>query len=225
MATYVIGDIHGCWTALQTLVQRIPIRDSDSIITLGDCVDRGPDVRAVLDWLIGRHQEGTLRALIGNHEEVMLQACDDEAVFEDWLGFGGAQTLASYNLPAIFASMKALPAAHVHFIANKLLDYVELENFVCVHGNLERLLPLTQQSSQVMRWRKFHGDGPPHSSGKTILCGHTAQRSGAPLITDHTVCLDTCAYGGGWLTAFDIDSGRYWQAREDGTLREWRGYD
>jgi len=223
MATYIIGDIHGCWTALEALVQRIPIRDSDSIITLGDCVDRGPNVRAVLEWMFERHQRGMLQSLIGNHEEVMLQACGDEAVFDDWLRFGGRETLASYGLPSVFSSMAAFPAAHIQFSEHHLLDYVELADFICVHGNLDRELPLAQQSSQVLRWQKFYGDGPTHISGKTILCGHTAQRSGAPLVTDHTYCIDTCAYGGGWLTAFEVESQRYWQANEGGAFREWSG--
>ncbi len=223
MATYVIGDIHGCWTALETLQRQIPIRETDSIITLGDYVDRGPNVRAVLDWLIERHQRGTLQALIGNHEEVMLQARDNEAVFNDWLGFGGRETLASYGLPPAFASMRALPTEHVTFIKNHLVDYVELEEFICVHGNLERGEPLARQSSQVMRWRKFYGDGPQHVSGKKILCGHTAQRSGEPLVTNHTICIDTCAYSGHWLTAFEVEAERYWQANESGAFVEWRG--
>ena len=223
MATFVIGDIHGCWKAFETLIRRIPIRDEDTIVTLGDYVDRGPNVRAVLSWLIDRQQRRTLHALIGNHEEVMLQAFDDESVFNDWLGFGGRETLASYGLPPAFASMRALPTDHAAFLENRLVDYVELADFVCVHGNLERHVTLAQQSSQVMRWRKFYGDGPQHISGKTILCGHTAQRSGEPLVTDHTICIDTCAYGGHWLTAFEVEAERYWQANESGAFVEWRG--
>lgn len=201
---------------------QLPITDEDQLITLGDYVDRGPGVREVLNWLISRHERGTLRALAGNHEEVMLEARDDADTFADWLGFGGRATLASYNLAPEIGSMGAIPAAHWQFLEQSLLDYVKLDQFICVHGNLERSLPLAQQTPSFMRWAKFPGDGPMHVSGKTILCGHTAQRSGEPRVTDHTICIDTCAYGGGWLTAFDVETRRYWQANERGEFREWK---
>ena len=47
-----IGDIHGCISALTTLVDFVALRDDDIIVTLGDYIDRGPDSRAVLDFLI-----------------------------------------------------------------------------------------------------------------------------------------------------------------------------
>ena len=42
-------------------------------------------------------------------------------------------------------------------------------------------------------------DAFPHMSGKFMVCGHTAQRSGLPNVLPHAVCLDTWAYGEGWL--------------------------
>ena len=47
-----IGDIHGCISALTTLVDFVALRDDDIIVTLGDYIDRGPDSRAVLNFLI-----------------------------------------------------------------------------------------------------------------------------------------------------------------------------
>jgi len=47
-----IGDIHGCINALTTLLGLVGLRNDDTIITLGDYVDRGPDSRAVLDLII-----------------------------------------------------------------------------------------------------------------------------------------------------------------------------
>ena len=43
MRTLVIGDIHGCSTALRTLLAVVAPQPKDLIITLGDYVDRGPD--------------------------------------------------------------------------------------------------------------------------------------------------------------------------------------
>lgn len=54
-----------------------------------------------------------------------------------------------------------------------------------------------------------------------MICGHTSQRSGRPVNLGHTICIDTYAHGGGWLTCLDARSGRLWRAREaDGAVEE-----
>jgi serine/threonine protein phosphatase 1 len=52
-----------------------------------------------------------------------------------------------------------------------------------------------------------------------MICGHTSQKSGLPLNLGHTVCIDTFAHGGGWLTCLDVRTGLYWQANQNGGLR------
>ncbi len=52
MRTLVIGDIHGCLTAFNRLLDAVMPTADDQIITLGDYVDRGPDTRGVLNRLI-----------------------------------------------------------------------------------------------------------------------------------------------------------------------------
>jgi serine/threonine protein phosphatase 1 len=52
-----------------------------------------------------------------------------------------------------------------------------------------------------------------------MVCGHTQQRSGVPLNVGHAVCLDTWAYGGGWLTCLDVTTGAVWQANQRGERR------
>ena len=49
--TIAIGDVHGCLAALLKLIEAIDPRPADTIVTLGDYVDRGPDVRGVLELL------------------------------------------------------------------------------------------------------------------------------------------------------------------------------
>jgi hypothetical protein len=59
----------------------------------------------------------------------------------------------------------------------------------------------------------------PHKSGKTMICGHSAQRSGRPLVLDRAICIDTWVYGDGWLTCLDTQLEVYWQANERGETR------
>jgi serine/threonine protein phosphatase 1 len=59
----------------------------------------------------------------------------------------------------------------------------------------------------------------PHESGKTLICGQSAQRSGCPLVLDAAVCIDTWACGDGWLTCLDVHQEAYWQANQRGEMR------
>ncbi len=59
----------------------------------------------------------------------------------------------------------------------------------------------------------------PHCSGKRVYVGHTPQPSGEILNLGHIVCVDTYCFGGGWLTALDIDSHQILQASKHGHLR------
>src|SRR5262245_35678837 len=88
-----ISDIHGCHAALTTLVDYIGLRPDDVVITMGDYVDRGPDSRAVLDWLIEFSSNHRLVPLRGNHEIMMLRARDDPKAMQDWIGCGGDAAL------------------------------------------------------------------------------------------------------------------------------------
>lgn len=70
MATFVIGDIHGCWTTLQRLLDRVgwdPVRDE--LWLVGDLVNRGPRSLEVLRWA-ARQQR--LVATLGNHDLHLL---------------------------------------------------------------------------------------------------------------------------------------------------------
>ena len=95
-----ISDIHGCLAALQAVLAALDPRPEDTIVTLGDYVDRGPDARGVLELLIALGKQTRLVPLLGNHDETMLDICRGRTdLLADWLLFGGDATLASYGSP------------------------------------------------------------------------------------------------------------------------------
>lgn len=71
MATWVIGDIHGCWQTLQALLDRIAWdRDRDDLWLVGDLVNRGPSSLEVLRWAYSNRDR--LTAVMGNHDLHLL---------------------------------------------------------------------------------------------------------------------------------------------------------
>jgi serine/threonine protein phosphatase 1 len=217
-----IGDIHGCYDALRTLCDFVGLRDDDTIITLGDYPNRGPNSNAVFDWLIHLDQSHNLQPLRGNHDIMMLDARDDESAYRKWMGVGGAATLRSYApFDGDPGSLADVPEAHWNFLANRLLPYFETDTHFFVHANAYPDIPLAEQPDFMLFWEPFN-DPPPHESGKIMVCGHTSQKSGLPAANRHAVCIDTWACGDGWLSCLHVESGAIWQANQHGeTRRLW----
>ena len=212
--TLAIGDIHGCLNLLENLAERVGFSEDDTIVTLGDYVDRGPDSAGVLDFLIDLGQRTRLVPLRGNHEIMMEAARQTPGEFAFWHRHGGEQTLQSYNTTRLDDSV---PGKHWDLLAN-CRPYHESETHFFVHANALPDVALPDQPDAILYWQ-FFDDPAPHQSGKTMVCGHSAQRSGVPLGIGHAICIDTYAYGGGWLTCLDTESGVYWQVNHNGDLR------
>lgn len=218
MRIIAIADIHGCSMAWDTLMSMIQPQPDDLIITLGDYVDRGPDSNGVLERLINLHQTGQLVALRGNHEVMMLEARNSPEQLEAWCRWGGSETLASYPTTQTTTNLGNIPSHHWEFLEKTCVNYWETENHFFVHGNVDPLLPLNQQSNQDLFGTKFH-NAKPHISGKTMICGHTRQKNGKPINLGYAICIDTWVYGTGWLTGLDVNSGQIWQANQVGHSR------
>jgi serine/threonine protein phosphatase 1 len=209
--TIAIGDIHGCSTALAALVDLISLEPNDTIVTLGDYVDRGIDSKGVLDYLIALADRCRLIPLLGNHDEMMLHARDGRGDFQFWLNCGGDAALDSYGSTT---SLESIPAGHFRFLEG-CLPLFETEPCFFVHANYRPDLPLDKQDGETLRWLSLRDSVPtPHYSGKFAVVGHTPQ----PEVLDlgHLICIDTGCCTGGWLTALDVTSGKTWQVDERG---------
>lgn len=214
--TIAIGDIHGCSVALNALLEAISPAPDDTIVTLGDYVDRGPDSKAVIDQLLALEAQCKLVALQGNHEEMMLDVVRGGEPPFRWLQYGGVDTLDSYRFAG---DMKVIPEEHLRFFSN-MVDYFETDNHFFVHANYDPDLPLAEQGKHALRWLKLTEVTPtPHVSGKKAVVGHTHDRGGEIFDIGHLVCIDTHCYGKGWLTALEVNEGTLWQTDKEGNLR------
>lgn len=209
-----ISDIHGCLKSLETLLEVIQPTPDDLIVTLGDYVDRGPDSKGVIDRLLDLQETHNLIYLMGNHEIQMIRALEGEPHLSRFLSgmCGGQDTLDSYG-----GRFDDIPEEHWDFIKSAKL-YHELDQHILVHAGLEASLPVSEQGQETYYYQRFHSQ-EAHCSGKTVVCGHTIQGD-LPTDLGHSICLDTCAYGGGWLTALDLDSEKIWQTNERGESRK-----
>jgi bis(5'-nucleosyl)-tetraphosphatase (symmetrical) len=73
MALYLIGDLQGCDSPLQRLLDRLDFSPSrDTVYVLGDLVNRGPASLEVLRRLMGYGDAA--RCLLGNHDLHLLAA-------------------------------------------------------------------------------------------------------------------------------------------------------
>jgi len=205
--TIAIGDVHGCSDALASVLRHIDPQPDDTIICLGDYVDRGADSKGVLDMLIQLGGDCHLIPLLGNHDEMMLRAADDRAAFEEWLELGGITTLDSYGAAGL---MSHIPVEHIQFLRS-CQSWFETETHFFVHANYDPNLPFDQQDDQHLRWLSLRDYMPgPHRSGKIAVVGHTPQNE--VLNIGYLICLDTgCAFDGK-LTAMEMSSGELWQA-------------
>lgn len=211
-----IGDIHGCRTALETLLEAINPTAGDTVVTLGDYIDRGPDSSGVIDTLIELGGRTQLVGVMGNHEEMMLEVLLNGASHHAWLRYGGVETLDSYRFDG---DLDFLPPEHQQFLAS-LGDFYCADEYFFTHAAYDPEVALEQQEIEMLRWYSLTNGIPArHQSGLTAVVGHTANRDGEILDSGHLICLDTFCYGGGWLTAMDMHSRQIWQANQKGELR------
>ncbi len=214
--TIAIGDIHGCLAALDALIEAIAPRPEDTLVPLGDFIDRGPDSRGVIERLIGLSDRTHLIPILGNHEEMLLRVLAGDAPLEWWRQYGGTETLDSYGFKR---SLSVIPPHHVAFM-RACREWHEDAASLFVHAGYVADEPLNHQPAEALRWQSLDERFPAaHVSGKTAIVGHTSQKDGEMLDAGYLKCIDTYCHGGGWLTALEPATGRLWQADRDGTLR------
>jgi serine/threonine protein phosphatase 1 len=127
-----IGDIHGCSLALDALIDAIEPRPEDIIVTLGDYINRGADTKGVIEGLIDLARHCRLVPILGNHDQMLLEARSGLHP-TTWLGMGGIATLDSYGPGRDIA---LIPYHHLEFLEG-CLDFHETDTHIFVHANYD----------------------------------------------------------------------------------------
>lgn len=211
MARYVIGDIHGCSEEFRRLIDGLPLTPGDRVVFLGDYIDRGPDSRGVVSYLLSLEQdykEIDFVFLKGNHEDMLLSYLGLSGRHGDmFLINGGKATLASYGIrPGELNarhSLALIPSSHLEFYG-RLRNYHLMDDYLCVHAGVRPQKPLAEQTDEELLWIRDVFIYRPHALPYTVLFGHTPQ---VAVFYDlpYKVGLDTGLVYGNMLTCLEVD--------------------
>ena len=215
---YAVGDIHGQQTMLQDMLELLntqPLTASDTLVFLGDYVDRGENSCAVIETLLNlKERHSNLVFLRGNHEQLMLDAYPDLSEGADpmqqlekmalWLQNGGADTLFSYKVEDFTNWWEQIPEAHWEFVQATQMEYIT-ERYHFVHAGLlppGRTWEGANMDIDPRLWiREPFLSSKVDFDGRLVVFGHTPQSSEKPLEQKNKLGLDTGAVFGGPLTA------------------------
>jgi serine/threonine protein phosphatase 1 len=183
MRTWVIPDVHGCLLTLHTLVEDlIGIQEDDSLIFLGDVIDRGPASKGVIDYIMKLGKSGINTTVIkGNHEEYMAKVFREEQSksgfrkmlglksgdYKDWMLYGGESTLQSFNA----FTVRAIPEMYIEWIES-LEYYVKWKKFLIVHAGFNFEVDDIFSDTQAMMWTREYKIDPEKLGDRKIIHGH-----------------------------------------------------
>jgi len=220
---YAIGDIHGRRDLLDAMLGRI---DADLaarpharplVVFLGDYVDRGPEVRGVIEALMAV-KAGPLpaRFLLGNHDNYVLAYLEDPHWYDEtynWLreNLGGNATLASYGVPEAAAKpakvareafAQAFPAEHLAFIADCELCF-RIGGYLFVHAGIRPGVPVEAQAREDLIWIREPFLESKADFGSKVVHGHTI----VPAVEHHAnrIAVDTGAVRTGTLSCIVLE--------------------
>jgi serine/threonine protein phosphatase 1 len=221
---YAIGDIHGEYEKLKALLAALTdagMADEDTLVFVGDYIDRGPDTRAVLDCLINLKATRPRTVFLrGNHEQMMLDARERyDPDFDGrnsarnnesgrfWMSEGGIQTIRSYGDMKTGHWSERVPDEHWAFMLDTDLEYEE-GGYLFVHAGI---LPEGKQwvfadfDTDPRLWirSEFHVSQSDFG-GRVVIFGHTPSRDGQPVVSWNKVGIDTGVAYGGPLTAVGL---------------------
>ncbi|MEM6476225.1 MAG: metallophosphoesterase family protein [Pseudomonadota bacterium] len=216
---YVIGDIHGrldLYNALSRAIEEDDAQRNDSethVILLGDLVDRGPESAGVIARTREWQKHRNVRVLVGNHEEMFLQAFKKPDVLRHFLKHGGRDTILSYGLSK--KQLNAMTLDELHALLPQLVPQSERDyiasfekmiiagDYLFVHAGIDPSKPIDAQKRSDLLWirdRFLNHEGPLE---KVVVHGHTI--FDRVMDCGNRIGIDTGAFRSGVLTALVLE--------------------
>lgn len=208
--TFAIGDIHGCLDKLEDILKKInPVKD-DTLIFLGDYIDRGDAPTGVIDLLIELSSNTNCIFLKGNHEDMFMEFLEFGTNKLVYFANGGEVTVNAYlRASRAHSLVEAIPETHKEFFSDLRL-YHEDERYIYVHAGIKPGIPMHRQNQEDLIWIRDEFINAPTGMDKKIIFGHTPFSS--PLVLKDKIGIDTGAVYGGVLTAIDLQDETFIQS-------------
>ncbi len=186
MRTFVVGDVHGRCAQLQRLLDMIPREETtDTLVFLGDLIDRGPDAPGCVDLVMQLQRDNSERVLClrGNHEQMLLEFIEGSANLWITPVTGGERTFEQYVGKALRVMKEedlddarrqiesSIPSEHLDFF-HALPHYHEDDYAIYVHAGLDRTKHPRDTEPQALLWMRdmeFY----KNYRGKPCIFGHT----------------------------------------------------
>jgi serine/threonine protein phosphatase 1 len=242
--TVAIGDLHGGYKELRVLLSRLPpLASADTLVFMGDYLDRGPDAALVIDYLrnqLPRRTPARIVYLRGNHEDAWLKVVDGgwpeflapptNGCWATYLSFSGvkAEDLGPQDYEA-FVTGAFFPPAVVEWM-RALPFWYEDEHAIYVHAGLLEgeggfVHPSKASDPRPLLWVRTEAFFRTYR-GKRVVCGHTVTEFLPQELSSFTpwdpkdlwlgesvVGIDTGCGAGGFLTAVDLPAVACYESR------------
>ena len=188
--------MHGAYQINKTLYDKIVVRIGQgidpafggTIVFLGDYIDRGPDSKQIIDWLMGlkdfeiNGHKVNHKFIRGNHEQFVLDFLKDPRsdqglnILYSWLGHGGKETLDSFECTT------------QELVDGKLAKYVKWfrslpiifkdPDYVFVHAGIDTYSPLHKQNDFHTLWGFDSNPFAYKGYNRVIVHGHMTKKNG-----------------------------------------------
>jgi serine/threonine protein phosphatase 1 len=225
--TFVIGDIHGAFKALQQIIARAEVQPRDQLIFLGDFVDGWSQSFEVIEYLAALEQTNKCIFIKGNHDLWCQQWLETNIHNETWLFNGGRATFKSYQHQTAENKLR-----HLQFFRRMLNYYIDDENRLFIHaGFSSQHGPYMEHYSSNYSWdrtlwemalcmdKRLKRDSVLYPKRlklfNEIFIGHTPTLhygSFEPMHSVNVWNVDTGAAFNGRLSILDVNSKKFWQS-------------
>lgn len=216
---FVVGDLHGCLAEFRSVLAQVDFdKAKDRVFSVGDLIDRGPDSIGCLELLY----EPWFYPVIGNHEQLMLDAYRGRTDGELWMVNGGAWSMsldvdARALMRDIADRLEALPLAIVVGDGDDRFNVVHAE-FPHTDADMDAG-EFDARLQMVMVWGRSIAQEHSGFDGAGLsptYCGHTIMRAvtrrASHIFIDTGAFIAHGNYGeDGWLTLIEPRSGETWQ--------------